>query len=209
MVGSALGKDFGLQKGFTKGLANLVFDPEETAAEADKTIEETKKKLATLKNEAAGFEIALQQQSDKSSKTAKDNNDLIAKANADAKKLALEQQQQLDAKLEEIAEQNYLKTLSDQEREERLVKDKYFELETLAKDNADALADIVWQGIGSRKGSSNSTSNNRHIFISSKGLHIYHRYSSSRSYTCTYKCVVWLLHRVLKTSKQLRQSKLF
>jgi hypothetical protein len=54
MVGSALGKDFGLQKGFTKGLANLVFDPEETALEADKTIEETKKKLATLKNEAAG-----------------------------------------------------------------------------------------------------------------------------------------------------------
>jgi len=61
MVGSALGKDFGLQKGFTKGLANLVFDPEETAAEADKTIEETKKKLATLKNEAAGFEIALKE----------------------------------------------------------------------------------------------------------------------------------------------------
>lgn len=146
MVGSALGKDFGLQKGFTKGLANLVFDPEETAAEADKTIDETKKKLATLKNEAAGFEIALQQQSDKSSKTAKDktesNNDLIAKANADAKKLALEQQQQLDAKLEEIAEQNYLKTLSDQEKELLAVQDKYFELETLAKDNADALADL-------------------------------------------------------------------
>jgi hypothetical protein len=59
MVGSALGKDFGLQKGFTKGLANLVFDPEETAAEADKTIEETKKKLASLKNEAAGFQLAL------------------------------------------------------------------------------------------------------------------------------------------------------
>jgi hypothetical protein len=142
MVGSALGKDFGLQKGFTKGLANLVFDPEETALEADKTIEETKKKLATLKNEAAGFEIALQQQSDKSSKTAKDNNDLIAKANADAKKLALEQQQQLDAKLEEIAEQNYLKTLSDQEKELLAVQDKYFELETLAKGNAEALNDI-------------------------------------------------------------------
>ena len=146
MVGSALGKDFGLQKGFTKGLANLVFDPEETAAEADKTIDETKKKLATLKNEAAGFEIALQQQSDKSSKTAKDktesNNDLIGKANAEAKKLALEQQQQLDAKLEEIAEQNYLKTLSDQEKELLAVQDKYFELETLAKGNADALNDI-------------------------------------------------------------------
>ena len=146
MVGSALGKDFGLQKGFTKGLANLVFDPEETASEADKTIEETKKQLTKLKNEEAGFEIALQKQSDKASKTAKDktesNNDLIAKANADAKKLALQQQQQLDAKLEEIAEQNYLKTLSDQEKELLAVQDKYFELETLAKDNADALADI-------------------------------------------------------------------
>ena len=68
--------------------------------------------------------------------------DLIGKANSDADKLELEQKQQLDAKLEEIAEQNYLNSLSDQEREERLVKDKYFELETLAKGNADALADL-------------------------------------------------------------------
>jgi hypothetical protein len=59
MVGSALGKDFGLQKGFTKGLANLVFDPEETAKDGDKVIEETKTKLAQLKNEAAGFTNAL------------------------------------------------------------------------------------------------------------------------------------------------------
>jgi hypothetical protein len=146
LVGKALGKDFGLEKGFSGGIAKMVFDPKETASEADKTIDETKKKLATLKNEAAGFEISLQQQSDKSSKTAKDktesNNDLIAKANADAKKLALEQQQQLDAKLEEIAEQNYLKTLSDQEKELLAVQDKYFELETLAKGNAEALNDI-------------------------------------------------------------------
>lgn len=61
MVGSALGKDFGLQKGFTKGLANLVFDPKETADEADKTIQTTKDKLAALKNEAAGFTIALKE----------------------------------------------------------------------------------------------------------------------------------------------------
>ena len=70
LVGKALGKDFGLEKGFSGGIAKMVFDPEETKAEADKTIEETKKKLATLKNEAAGFEIALQQQSDKASQKA-------------------------------------------------------------------------------------------------------------------------------------------
>ena len=68
--------------------------------------------------------------------------DLIAKSNSDADKLELEQKQQLDAKLEEIANQNYLNSLSDQEKELLAVQDKYFELETLAKDNADALRDI-------------------------------------------------------------------
>jgi hypothetical protein len=58
-VGSALGKDFNLEKGFNKSITNLIFDPEETAKEGDKTIEETKTKLAQLKNEAAGFKIAL------------------------------------------------------------------------------------------------------------------------------------------------------
>ena len=126
----------------SEAVTKFIFDPKAVESEGNKTIEETKKQLAKLKNEEAGFEIALQQQSDKSSKTAKDNNDLIAKANADAKKLALEQQQQLDAKLEDIAEQNYLKTLSDQEKELLAVQDKYFELETLAKGNAEALNDI-------------------------------------------------------------------
>lgn len=61
-VGGALGQNFGLEKGFKSGvksLTSIIFDPEETAAEADKTILETKNKLAVLKNEAAGFKIAL------------------------------------------------------------------------------------------------------------------------------------------------------
>ena len=68
--------------------------------------------------------------------------DLIAKSNSDADKLELEQKQQLDAKLEEIANQNYLNSLSDQEKELLAVQDKYFELETLAKGNAESLNDI-------------------------------------------------------------------
>ena len=59
MVGKALGKDFNLKEGFNKSVTSLIFDPKETAEEADKTIEETKTKLAALKNEAAGFKIAL------------------------------------------------------------------------------------------------------------------------------------------------------
>jgi hypothetical protein len=59
LVGKALGKDFNLREGLNKSVASLVFDPEETADEADKVIEETKTKLAQLKNEAAGFKVAL------------------------------------------------------------------------------------------------------------------------------------------------------
>jgi len=70
MVGKALGKDFNLREGLNKSITSLVFDPKEVAEEADKTIEETKNKLATLKNEAAGFQIALQEQSDKASDKA-------------------------------------------------------------------------------------------------------------------------------------------
>jgi hypothetical protein len=59
LAGKALGKDFGLQKGLTKGLATLVFDPEAVEEEGDKTIQATKDKLAQLKNEAAGFQLAI------------------------------------------------------------------------------------------------------------------------------------------------------
>lgn len=48
----------------------------------------------------------------------------------------------LNSRLEQIAEQNYLNSLSEQDKEIRLVQDKYFELETLAAGNADALRDI-------------------------------------------------------------------
>jgi hypothetical protein len=61
MVGKALGKDFNLREGLNKSITGLIFNPKETADEADKVIEETKTKLAQLKNEAAGFTIALKE----------------------------------------------------------------------------------------------------------------------------------------------------
>jgi hypothetical protein len=54
-VGKALGKDFGLEKQFSGGLANLVFDPEEVAQAADETIKETKDQLAKLKSARDGY----------------------------------------------------------------------------------------------------------------------------------------------------------
>jgi len=59
MVGKAFGQNFELAEKFSGGLANLIFDPEETAAEADATINETKKKLEELKNSRAGYQLQI------------------------------------------------------------------------------------------------------------------------------------------------------
>jgi hypothetical protein len=58
-VGKALGQDFGLNEKFAGGLASLVFDPEEVAEEADKTIAETEANLGKLRNSLAGHENAV------------------------------------------------------------------------------------------------------------------------------------------------------
>jgi len=73
---------------------------------------------------------------------AKAKQEVIDKADADAKRLQLERQQEFDNSIQDIAEQNYLNTLNDQQKEELAVQDKYFTLETLAGENKDALAEI-------------------------------------------------------------------
>ena len=82
-VGSALGKDFGLRKGLNRGIASLVFDPNAVKEEADKTIEETKKKLDELKNQRAGYQLSIKQidkdASDKAAKDAEDRNKKVKK----------------------------------------------------------------------------------------------------------------------------------
>ena len=87
-VGSALGKDFGLQKGFNKGIASFVFDPKSVEEEADKTIQATKDKLNALKNEAAGYQLSLQEQSNDAASTAEDKRkeelEKLAQYNKDA-----------------------------------------------------------------------------------------------------------------------------
>jgi len=60
MIGKAFGKDFGLEKGFSEGLANMVFNPKETEEKANKTIDEAQKGLDKLKNQQAGFKLAIQ-----------------------------------------------------------------------------------------------------------------------------------------------------
>ena len=58
-VGKVFGKNFGLVKGFTGGLANLVFDPKKTEEEGDKTIEAAEKTLASLKEKKTGYQLSI------------------------------------------------------------------------------------------------------------------------------------------------------
>ena len=46
-----------LEEGFSGGLANMLFDPEETAAAGAATVAETEKQLASLKNKRDGFKL--------------------------------------------------------------------------------------------------------------------------------------------------------
>jgi hypothetical protein len=63
-IGNAVGKNFGLAAGFQKGVssaASLIFDPEETKAEGDATIEEAEKQLTKLQNDYAGYQLQIRQ----------------------------------------------------------------------------------------------------------------------------------------------------
>lgn len=72
--------------------------------------------------------------------------DAALKKQQEADKTALDfkikQERDLLKMIEDLSEQNYLATLSDQEREMLAVQDKYFELETMAQGDAAALKEI-------------------------------------------------------------------
>lgn len=97
---------------------------------------------ATLQQERYTREQLRAQDKKDRSDAYKERRSESAQFAAEAKRNAIEQQQELDKALEDIAEQNYLNSLSEQDREIRLIQDKYFELETRAKGNADALKEI-------------------------------------------------------------------
>ena len=94
-LGTALGKDFNLEEKFYGGIASLVFDPEEVASEADKTIAETEAKLTELKNSQAGYELSIQ-----------NINKDAAQKQADANKARLESEAELQKRLQELRTAN-------------------------------------------------------------------------------------------------------
>lgn len=116
MIGSAVGKDFGLSEGFTKLLdkgASLVFDPVAEKAAAEATRKESLNALNKLKNDRAGLVLSIRNIDNQASKEAADK----AKENADKAMEAeldkLNKQSEILAQGREINKQNNEKVLED------------------------------------------------------------------------------------------------
>lgn len=99
-------------------------------------------RLALDEKEAEITYQRLQERKDSKKELAKEDKAERNAAQKEALRNAIEFENELNSRLEQIAEQNYLNSLSEQDKEIRLVQDKYFELETLAAGNADALREI-------------------------------------------------------------------
>jgi len=127
-IGKAFGKDFGLSKVFDN-IANLVFDPDEVATEGDKTIAETKKKLDSLKNARAGYQLSIQSIDKEAAKKIKEDNDAALKAEKDRLKELLKERLDFENKLNDE-----LEDLADKTDEEKLARQR-----TRAEEEIDAL----------------------------------------------------------------------
>ena len=116
MIGSAVGKDFGLSEGFTKLLdkgASLIFDPASEKAAAEATRKESLNALNKLKNDRAGLVLSIRNIDNQASKEASDKR----KENADKEMQdeldKLNKQSEILAQGREINNQNNEKVLED------------------------------------------------------------------------------------------------
>lgn len=106
-------------------------------------IEDTKKNEKLLVNEKIKIIAELgTQQISAEEKIRANSRKAQEAADAEALKLAIEAEKEFQAKIEALQEENFQATLTEQGREIQAVQDKYFELETLAEGNAEALAEI-------------------------------------------------------------------
>jgi len=79
-IGDVLGKDFGLNDKLFGSIANLVFDPEETAKEIAVVKKQQTDALIELKNNKAGFQLAIKEIDKTATETAKTAAETAAEA---------------------------------------------------------------------------------------------------------------------------------
>jgi hypothetical protein len=88
-AGKALGQNFGLEEGFSKGIAQMLFNPEEVKQESDKSIQASKDALLKLENDVAGYELSIKDIRKKGTEDKKKlDEDAAQKELDDAAKLA-------------------------------------------------------------------------------------------------------------------------
>jgi hypothetical protein len=153
MIGKRLGQDFGLEEGFSGGIAKLVFDPEEVSKEADAAIVETKKKLAKMKSTRDGYLLTEKKENQDAAKTKADAQkkldddelkrlEALNQAKLDSEENFRKQQQDLADKYDELV---LAKLVSKEDQEKNEVLDKFFAMEQMYANNAEALALITAQ----------------------------------------------------------------
>jgi hypothetical protein len=148
-IGDFLGKDWNLQDQVMDWTASLIFDPKEVEQEGMKAIAESKKALAELKNQQAGFQLQIQaidkQAADARRQAQKDAND---KAKADEKEKNDKLKEELERAQKEkefILTEDIEEGLRQQLVDSEAAKDKIRQ-EAIAKQEEDELALMQFKG---------------------------------------------------------------
>jgi len=142
-----------ITKKVSKFSTSFLFDPDKIKAEGDKANEEARLGLEKLKSEKDGIALQIKQIDDKSLEDKKKNSDEAikiaeeeAKALAEHKKMSLENDNQLrDEVTQAISDAQEKQSeflVSAQDSEEQKVKDKYFRLLELAKQQGRSIDEI-------------------------------------------------------------------
>jgi hypothetical protein len=151
-IGAFLGKDWNLQDQVMDWTASLIFDPKEVEEEGMKAIAESKKALAELKNQQAGFQLQIQaidkqaadarrqaqkEANDKRVADEKEKNDKLKELAEEKAKFDLEQIE-LDEIRQEQAYQRKLDAAAKAAEEEKAMEDA-LRAERLAAEQADEI----------------------------------------------------------------------
>jgi hypothetical protein len=161
LAGKAFGKDFGLAKGFTGSIAGLVFDPDEVAADVDASILETEKGLRALENASAGHKLAINNINKEAEQKEIDDAKAAGQKAKDAQKAiddariqaAKDLEAELKAIRDEAANQLILdeaalldsfaeSQLTEQQREQNAIYDKYFAIIQAKKQNGEDILEL-------------------------------------------------------------------
>jgi hypothetical protein len=145
-AGKVFGKDFGLREGFKESVANLIFDPDEVAKKADKTIEEARKGLTKLKNDQAGFKLQIKEIRKKEVADAKAQTDEENKAYLEALKERQKAEDELyaaKAQTDDERERRSLERKQQRATEELQAEiDRYEKLKKLTKEQEATLVEL-------------------------------------------------------------------